>query len=113
MHPSLKDEASYKSKELINEIENLVTNLSIDIASKRIVKIKKINPTTMIGKGVVGEILANIKLKNINLLIVNSVLTPRQQKNLEDKLKIKVVDRTGVILEIFSKRAKSREGKLF
>lgn len=66
----------------------------------------------MIGKGIVGEILKNIKLKNINLLIVNTILTPRQQKNLEDKLKIKVVDRTGVIIEIFSKRAKSKEGKL-
>ena len=66
----------------------------------------------MLGKGVIGEILSNIISKKINLLIVNSLLTPRQQKNLEDKLKIKVIDRTGIILEIFSKRAKSKEGKL-
>ena len=66
----------------------------------------------MLGKGITGEILTRITLKKINLLIVNSILSPRQQKNLEDKLKIKVIDRTGVILEIFSKRAKSKEGKL-
>ena len=66
----------------------------------------------MLGKGVIGEIFDSIDSKKINLLIVNSILTPRQQKNLEDKLKIKVIDRTGIILEIFSKRAKSKEGKL-
>ena len=46
------------------------------------------------------------------MLIVNTNLTPRQQKNLEDILKIKVTDRTGIILEIFAKRAKTKEGKL-
>ena len=66
----------------------------------------------MLGKGIIGEILKYVNSKKINLLIVNSVLTPRQQKNLEDKLKIKVIDRTSIILEIFSKRAKSKEGKL-
>ncbi len=66
----------------------------------------------MLGKGIIGEILRHVTSKKINLLIVNAVLSPRQQKNLEDKLKIKVIDRTGVIIEIFSKRAKSKEGKL-
>ncbi len=66
----------------------------------------------MLGKGVIGEIFNSIISNKINLLIVNSILSPRQQKNLEDKLKIKVIDRTGIILEIFSKRAKSKEGML-
>ncbi len=66
----------------------------------------------MLGRGVINEVRNYIILKKINLLVVNNVLSPRQQKNLEDKLKIKVIDRTGVIIEIFSKRAKSREGKL-
>ncbi len=112
MHPSSIDEPSFKSKELIEEIENLARNLKILISAKRITKIRKINPSTMLGKGIIGEILEKIISNKINLLIVNSILTPRQQKNLEDKLKIKVIDRTGIILEIFSKRAKSKEGKL-
>ena len=97
---------------MIAEIENLVNNLNIIISAKRITKIRKVTASTMLGKGVIQEIIDNITSKKINLLIVNSVLTPRQQKNLEDKLKIKVIDRTGIILEIFSKRAKSKEGKL-
>ena len=66
----------------------------------------------MIGKGVIAEIIESKVENKINLLIVNTILTPRQQKNLEDKLKIKVTDRPGIIIEIFSKRAKSKEGKL-
>ncbi len=97
---------------MINEIENLASNLDILISAKRITKIKKFNASTMLGKGIISEIIANIANKKINLLIINSILSPRQQKNLEDKLKIKVTDRTGIILEIFSKRAKSKEGKL-
>tara|TARA_A100001035_G_scaffold146474_1_gene115132 strand:- start:2463 stop:3503 length:1041 start_codon:yes stop_codon:yes gene_type:complete len=112
LHPSLNGEALYRSNELINEIENLTNNLGIFISAKRIIKIKKINPSSMIGKGIINEIRENVVLNKINLLIVNSILSPRQQKNLEDKLKIKVIDRTGIIIEIFSKRAKSKEGKL-
>ena len=112
MHPSLNGEALYRSNELINEIENLTNNLGIFISAKRIIKIKKISPSSMIGKGIISEIRENVVLNKINLLIVNSILSPRQQKNLEDKLKIKVIDRTGIIIEIFSKRAKSKEGKL-
>lgn len=112
MHPSYNDEPFYKSNELIAEIENLVINLEIKIITKRIAKIRKVNPSTMLGKGTIGEIVNLINSKEINLLIVNSILSPRQQKNLEDKLKVKVIDRTGVILEIFSKRAKTKEGKL-
>ena len=66
----------------------------------------------MIGSGVLNEIKKEITTSKINLLIVNTSLTPRQQKNLEDILKIKVTDRTGIILEIFAKRAKTKEGKL-
>tara|TARA_A100001035_G_scaffold235102_1_gene198435 strand:+ start:1622 stop:2662 length:1041 start_codon:yes stop_codon:yes gene_type:complete len=112
VHPSFENEPQYKSKELITEIENLVSNLKISIFAKRIVKVRKVNASTMLGKGIIEEILSSIKSFKINLLIVNSILSPRQQKNLEDKLKIKVIDRTGVILEIFLKRAKSKEGKL-
>ena len=74
--------------------------------------IRKINSSILIGPGVLNEIKKDIVASKINLLIVNTNLTPRQQKNLEDLLKIKVTDRTGIILEIFAKRAKTKEGKL-
>ena len=66
----------------------------------------------MLGKGDTMKYLSNIILKKINLLIVNSILSPRQQKNLEDKLKIKVIDRTGIILEIFSKEQNLKKANL-
>ena len=91
---------------------NLANNLNILTPKTRIVKIRKINPSILIGSGVLNEIKKEITTSKINLLIVNTSLTPRQQKNLEDILKIKVTDRTGIILEIFAKRAKTKEGKL-
>ena len=112
MHPNLEGEPGYISKELVNEMINLANNLNILTPKTRIVKIRKINPSILIGSGVLNEIKKEITTSKINLLIVNTSLTPRQQKNLEDILKIKVTDRTGIILEIFAKRAKTKEGKL-
>ena len=91
---------------------NLANNLNILTPKKRIAKIRKINPSILIGSGILNDIKKDIVTSKINLLIVNTNLTPRQQKNLEDLLKIKVTDRTGIILEIFAKRAKTKEGKL-
>ena len=91
---------------------NLANNLNILTPKTRIAKIRKINPSILIGSGVLNDIKKDIVTSKINLLIVNTNLTPRQQKNLEDLLKIKVTDRTGIILEIFAKRAKTKEGKL-
>ena len=112
MHPNLEGEPEYISKELVNEMVNLTNNLNILTPKTRTAKIKKINPSILIGSGVLNEIKKEVVISKINLLIVNTNLTPRQQKNLEDILKIKVTDRTGIILEIFAKRAKTKEGKL-
>ncbi len=96
----------------MNEMLDLAINLNIKVPTKRITKIKNINPATLIGSGLINEISSLITVMKVNLLIINTNLTPRQQKNLEDKLKIKVTDRTGIILEIFAKRAKTNEGKM-
>ena len=97
---------------MLEEISNLTINLDIEILEKKIIKIKKISPSTLIGKGALEEIRNTINSKQIDLLICNFSLTPAQQKNLETNLKIKVTDRVGIIIEIFAKRALSNEGKL-
>jgi len=97
---------------MLDEISNLAINLSINIQEKKIINIKKISPSTLIGAGILEEISEKIKTHKINLLICNCSLTPAQQKNLENLLKIKVTDRVGIIIEIFAKRALSNEGKL-
>lgn len=96
----------------MGEMVNLCLNLDINILGKKIVNIKKINASTLIGKGTLTDIFDEVNLKKLNLLICNSSLTPNQQRNLENFLKVKVVDRSGIIIEIFAKRALSNEGKL-
>ncbi len=97
---------------MYNEIQNLVQNLSIEIVSREIIKIKKKNSSTFIGKGNLIRIKNDISNNNVNLLIINNNLTPSQQRNLEKFLNIKVTDRSGIIIEIFSKRASTKESKL-
>jgi len=85
---------------MLDEISNLAINLNIKIQEKKIINVKKISTSTLIGKGVLDEIKDKINTFKINLLICNCSLTPAQQKNLENYLKIKVTDRVGIIIEI-------------
>ena len=97
---------------MMNEMVNLCLNLNIQILGKEIINLRKINASTLIGKGVLTRILNQVSINKLNLLICNCSLTPNQQRNLENYLKIKVVDRSGIIIEIFAKRALSNEGKM-
>ena len=73
---------------------------------------RTVRPATLLGKGQVEEIAAIVKEKEAGLLIVDSALSPIQQKNLEEEVGAKVIDRTGLILEIFGERAATAEGRL-
>ncbi len=97
---------------MMDEMVNLCLNLNIQVLGKKIVNIRKINASTLIGKGTLDKILSKVNSNKLNLLICNCSLTPNQQRNLENYLKIKVVDRSGIIIEIFAKRALSNEGKM-
>lgn len=74
--------------------------------------LRKYRPATLIGQGTLDELSAAIHSKDIELLVVDHALTPIQQRNLEQALQIKVLDRTGIILEIFGERAQTKEGTL-
>lgn len=75
-------------------------------------RVRKVNPATLFGQGKVEEIKALCEEAEATLCVVNGALTPIQQRNLEKALGVKVIDRTGLILEIFGRRARTREGKL-
>jgi GTP-binding protein HflX len=75
-------------------------------------RIRSVRPATLLGKGQVEEIAEAAKDQGAGLLIVDSALTPIQQKNLEDEVGTKVIDRTGLILEIFGERAATAEGRM-
>ena len=82
------------------------------MAGDRAFRLRNIRPATLLGKGQVEELTELAKDKCAGLTIVDAALTPIQQKNLEDEVGTKVIDRTGLILEIFGERAATAEGQL-
>lgn len=75
-------------------------------------RVRSIRPATLLGKGQVEEIAEAARAEDAHLLIVDAALNPVQQKNLEEEVGTKVIDRTGLILEIFGERAATAEGRL-
>ncbi len=96
----------------LEEAVNLCEALPLDVELQQIIKLHKISPRTFLGKGKVEEIATIIHEKQIELLVVNCSLSPTQQRNLEVAIKVKVIDRTGLILEIFADRARTHAGRL-
>ena len=96
----------------LEEAEGLALAINLEVCYKEIAKIRNIKPATLVGQGVVDRLLKEIDEKKIELIIFDCSLTPIQQRNLEKKLQVKVIDRTALILEIFGERAQTKEGKL-
>jgi GTP-binding protein HflX len=82
------------------------------VVASKAYRVRTVRPATVLGKGQVEEIAGIAKQENAGLLIVDAALTPIQQKNLEDESGTKVIDRTGLILEIFGERAATADGRL-
>ena len=96
----------------MEEAEGLAEAIGIDVVAARPLRLRTVRPATLIGRGQAEELAALAQEKSAGLLIVDSALTPIQQKNLEDEVGTKVIDRTGLILEIFGERAATAEGRL-
>lgn len=98
--------------ERLSEAEGLVTAMGQEAVFSLSVKIFKPNAGTYFGKGIIERIKQKCQETDTELVIVDGTLTPVQQRNLEKALSLKVIDRTAVILEIFGRRAQTKEGKL-
>jgi GTP-binding protein HflX len=96
----------------VEEAEGLAQAIGIDVVQARPFRVRSPRPATLLGKGQVEEIAGAAKEQGAGLLIVDAALTPIQQKNLEEEVGTKVIDRTGLILEIFGERAATAEGRL-
>ncbi len=96
----------------VAEAEGLARAISLDIAGSGLVALKAVKPGTLFGKGKIDEIAGMVKADEVGLVIVDHALTPVQQRNLENAWNCKVLDRTGLILEIFGERARTKEGRL-
>ena len=115
VHPHIFTErhANRHLDALLEEALNLTAALpDLDVVHSRLVTLKQMRPATLLGAGVVEELKEVIKAEKIGLAIVNGSLTPIQQRNLEKAWNCKVIDRTGLILEIFGERASTKEGEL-
>jgi len=111
--PELPREGARRSAEArVQEAEGLAQAIGIDVVAERAVRVRTVRPATLLGKGQVEEIAEAAREQRAGLLIVDAALTPIQQKNLEDEAGTKVIDRTGLILEIFGERAATAEGRL-
>lgn len=96
----------------LEEAVSLANAIGLDICDSGLVQIAKPKPGTLLGSGKVEELRGLIAAEDIDLVIVDHPLTPVQQRNLEKAWNAKILDRTGLILEIFGDRAQTREGRL-
>ncbi len=96
----------------VDEACGLGQAIDLQIVESIVASIAAPKPATLIGKGKVDEIGEIVKINDIELVIVNAQLSPIQQRNLERTWNAKVLDRTGLILEIFGRRAQTKEGVL-
>jgi GTP-binding protein HflX len=109
---SKADPASRSSEARLEEAVGLAQAIDLDVRRTFEVHLTAIRPATYLGKGKVEEIAQEIEDEEIALAVMDCALSPVQQRNLERAFKTKVIDRTGLILEIFGQRARTREGAL-
>ncbi|MBC2885119.1 GTPase HflX [Ochrobactrum sp. CM-21-5] len=96
----------------LDEAVGLARAIDLEIVHAEIAVVANPRPATLLGAGKVESIAETIEEKTIGLVIVDHALTPVQQRNLEKEWNVKVIDRTGLILEIFGERARTKEGSL-
>jgi len=96
----------------LEEACGLALAIDLEIAVAEVVRVSEPKPATLIGQGAVDRLKDLIQEKGIALVVVDAAISPVQQRNLEQAWKCKVIDRTGIILEIFGERARTKEGQL-
>ena len=112
IHPDRRGDNARHATERLEEAVGLAQALDLDVRAQEIVRLRSVTPATLIGRGKLEEISALILAADAEAVVVDDQLTPVQQRNLERFWDIKVIDRTGLILEIFGRRARTREGRL-
>ena len=105
-------EQSLSAESRLEEAKGLALAINLNIAYTEIVKLKELKPATYFSRGFCERLHPIIEANEIELMVVDTLLSPIQQRNLERELKIKVIDRTALILEIFGERAQTKEGAL-
>ena len=96
----------------LKEAVGLAHAIGLDIVAAEVIRVKRARPGTLLTKGTLERLADLTTNEHLDLVVIDASLTPVQQRNLESSLKTKVIDRTGLILEIFGARARTYEGQL-
>ena len=114
LHPDIRSDRDRRAAgPALEEAISLAAALpALTVIGSDIVPLPKVQPGMLFGSGKIEELRQKFKLEEVELVLVDSHLSPVQQRNLEKEWGVKILDRTGLILEIFSDRARTREGVL-
>ena len=104
--------ANRPTEDRLEETSGLVEALGCDLAFLRAEHVRKVNSSVLLSGGILERLADDLKQNDCTIAVIDGDLTPVQQRNLERKLEVKVIDRTGLILEIFGLRARTKEGRL-
>ncbi|HUR36341.1 MAG TPA: GTPase HflX [Terriglobales bacterium] len=104
--------SSFSAEESIAEFRELAASAGAIVVGEILQKRDKADPATLVGKGKLEEIAGAAAMSNADVVLFDHDLTPSQQRNIERELKMRVIDRTQLILDIFAKHARTREGQL-
>jgi GTP-binding protein HflX len=113
VHPDIRGTRNgLEPESRLEEAKGLALAIGLVVADAIVVPLRQVRPATLLGQGQIERIAAECEVDQAELVIVDGALSGIQQRNLEEKLKRKVIDRTGLILEIFGERAATAEGRL-
>ena len=114
LHPDIKSDRARRLPEhgLAEAVALAAALPGIEVAGSEVVRLARMQPGLLFGKGKVDELKARFAEADVGLVLVDGPVTPVQQRNLEKQWDVKLLDRTGLILEIFGDRARTREGVL-
>lgn len=104
--------ANRPTADRLEETSGLIEALGCELAFLRPEHVRQVNSAQLISGGILNRLEEDLEAANCTLVVIDGALTPVQQRNLEKKLGVKVIDRTGLILEIFGLRARTKEGRL-
>ena len=96
----------------LEETAGLAAAIGVEVVERIAYRVRQPKPATLIGSGQVEMLATQVRMEDAGLVVFDASLTPIQQRNLEKALETKVIDRTGLILEIFGERAATAEGRL-
>ncbi len=114
LHPTVKSDQSARDPDAaLAEGVSLAAALpDLEVLGQEVVRLPRIHPGKLFGKGKIEELRARFKAADVELVLIDGPVSPVQQRNLEKEWDLKILDRTSLILEIFSDRARTAEGVL-